>query len=105
MPVANVQNIRRMVARLRADQELQAILDRNAFVVADTATLVLDLNSRSQDYRQRVALQLCETHANGRWRRRIYERRGYALLDKVIFEFEHQADTEAFNDWLADRGW
>ena len=27
------------------------------------------------------------------------------MLDKVIFEFEHQADAKTFNDWLSDRGW
>ncbi|MGH1573889.1 hypothetical protein ACRAWG_28675 [Methylobacterium sp. P31] len=103
--MANVQNIRRMVARLWADQELQAILDRNAFVAADAATMILDLNSWSQDYRQRVAFQWCEAYATGRWRRCVCERRGYAMLDKAIFEFEHQADAESFNDWLADHGW
>ncbi|GJE09493.1 hypothetical protein [Methylobacterium longum] len=105
MAVANVQNIRRLVARLRADQELQAILDRNAFVVAGTATLVLDLNSRSQDYRYRLANQWCEDHATGRWRRRICERRGNAILDTVTFEFESTADATALREWLTTRGW
>jgi hypothetical protein len=94
-----------MAARLSAHPEIQAIIARNAFTVADAATMILDLNSRSQDYRHRVAFQWCEALANGRWRRRICERTGYAVLDTVVFEFENAADATALRDWLQARGW
>lgn len=105
MAQMNLQSIRRMVARMRADHEIQEILARNAFEVADTATMILDLNSRSQDFRHRVAHQWCEAHATGRWRRRLCERRGNAVLDTVVFEFADPADALALRAWLATRGW
>lgn len=105
MAVRNIQGIRRMVARIQADPEIQAILARNAFAVAGTAKMILDLNSRAQDFRHRVANQWIEVHAKGRWRRRIRERRGHAVLDTVVFEFEQAADAIALRDWLKARGW
>ncbi|MGU3386580.1 hypothetical protein ACLBYG_18875 [Methylobacterium sp. D53M] len=105
MAQMNVQSIRRMVAQIRADHEIQEILARNAFMVADTETMILDLNSRSQDCRHRVAFQWCEAHAISPWRRRIRERSGNAVLDRIIFEFEDPADAAALRDWLAARGW
>lgn len=105
MAVKNIQSIRRMVARILANPEIQAIIARNAFVVAGTATMILDLNSRSQDYRHRVAFQWCEARATGRWHRRINERRGHAVLDTVTFEFENVADATALREWLKARGW
>jgi len=105
MAVKNIQSIRRMVARMRANPEIQEILARNAFAVAGTATMILNMNRRSEDYRHRVAFQWCEAHAAGRWRRRISERRGNAVLDKVVFEFESTADATALQNWLRARGW
>ncbi len=103
MAVKNVQSIHRMVVRMRANQEVQEILARNTFAVADTAMMILDLNSRSQDYRHRAAFQWCEVHASGRWRRRISERRGNAVLDTMTFEFENAADATAVREWLRAR--
>ncbi|MEL6059454.1 hypothetical protein [Methylobacterium sp. DCY52] len=105
MAQMNVQSIRRIVSRMRADQEIQKILARNAFAVAGTATMILDMNSRSQDYRHRLANEWCKAHATGRWRRRICERRGNAVLDTVVFEFEHEANAVALRGWLKARGW
>lgn len=105
MAQMNVRSIRWMVARMRADYEIQEMLARNAFAVAGTATMILNLNSRSEDFRHRVANQRCEALASGRWRRRICERRGYAVLDAVVFEFENAADAKALRDWLTARGW
>lgn len=105
MAQMNVQSIRRMVARMRADREVQEILARHTFDAADAVTMVLDLNSRSADFRHRVAFQWCEAHATGRWRRRISERRGHAVLDTVTFEFEQTTDATALRDWLNARGW
>jgi len=105
MAQMNVQSIRRMVARLRSDPHVQAMIARNAFVAVSTATLVLDLNSRAQDFRHRLASEWCEAHATERWRRRISERRLHAALDSVYFEFEDPADAAVFRDWLAARGW
>lgn len=104
VPVHMERN-QRMIGRLRASPEIQAILARDDFVVADAVTMILNMNSKSQDFRHRVAFHWCTARVNGRWRRRIVERRGGALLDKAIFEFEHQADADAFDNWLADRGW
>jgi hypothetical protein len=101
----NVQSIRRMMARIWADPEIQKVLARNAFMVADTATMTLNMNSWAQDYRHCVAFQWCEVHATGHWRRRICERRGNAVLDKVVFEFADPADATAFRKWLRARGW
>ena len=101
----NVERNRQMIARLRANPEIQAILARNAFVVTEAVTLILDMNSRSQDYRHRVAFQWCEEHTSGRWRRCIRERRGNAVLDTVVFEFEQAADAISLRDWLKARGW
>lgn len=94
-----------MVARLRADRELQAIIARNAFTVAASVPMILDLNSRSQDLRHRIANQWIEAYAKGRWRRRISERKGNAILDTVIFEFADPAEATVLRDWLAARGW
>ncbi len=94
-----------MLARLRATPEYQAMIARTTFTVADAVTLVLDLNSRSQDFRHRVAFQWCEELAAGPWRRRIIERRGNALFDRMIFEFEAQSDAAAFDKWCTARGW
>ena len=105
MTPAQIPQNRRMVARLRADPGIQAMIARSTFVAAAAVTLVLDLNSRAQDYRHRVAFQWCDARATGRWRRRVVERRGHAVLDRVIFEFEVQSDADACNDWLAARGW
>ena len=105
MAQMNGQSIRRMVTRMRADHELQEILARNAFAVAGSAAVTLDMNFRSQDHRHRFAFQWCEVHATGRWRRRICERRGYAVLDKAVFEFEHSSDAAALRGWLKARGW
>lgn len=101
----NVQGIRQMVARMRTDHEIQAIIACNAFAVAGAITMILDLNSRGQDYRHRVAHQWCEENTTSRWRRRICERRGNAVLDKVVFEFESTADAAALQEWLTARGW
>ncbi|MBY0252101.1 MAG: hypothetical protein K2X54_12075 [Methylobacterium organophilum] len=84
---------------------MQAIIARNAFTVADAATMILDLNSKSQDFRHRVAFQWCEALASGRWRRRISERKGNAVRDIVTFEFENEADAVALREWLTARGW
>lgn len=105
MTVKNAQSIRRKIAGLQANPEIQAILARHTFAVAGTVPVILDLNSRSQDYRHRLANQWCEAHATGRWRRRIRERRGHAILDTVSFEFESTADATAFREWLKARGW
>ncbi|WP_267361252.1 MULTISPECIES: hypothetical protein [unclassified Methylobacterium] len=101
----NVSSIRRMIARLQANLEIQATLASHTFVVAGAVPMILDLNSRSQDYRHRLANEWCEALATGRWRRRICERRGNAVLDTVIFEFDSEADTAALNVWLTMRGW
>lgn len=94
-----------MIARLLGNPEIQMMIARNAFTVAASVPMVLDLNSRSQDYRHRLANQWCEAHATGRWRRRICERRGNAVLDRVIFEFADPADAKALRNWLKARGW
>ena len=94
-----------MIARLRADPEFQAMLARNTFVVAGSVEMILNLNSPSQHYRHDITCQWCEMYATGRWRRRICERRGNAVLDTMIFEFESTADVTAFRDWLKAHGW
>ena len=101
----NVQSIRRMVSQMWANHEVQEILARNTFAVAGSAPMILDLNARSQDYRHRVAFQWCEEHTSGRWRRCVRERRGNAVLDTVVFEFEQAADAISLRDWLKARGW
>jgi len=68
------------------------------------ATMILDLNSRSQEYRHRLTNEWCEAHAT-RWRRRISKRKGHAILDTVTFEFESTADAVALREWLKVRGW
>lgn len=103
MAQMNVQS--RMVARLRSDPHIQAMIARNAFVAVDFVTLVLDLNSRTQDFRHRLTNEWCETHATGRWRRRVCERRGHAVLDRVTFEFADAVDAFALRNWLRGRGW
>jgi hypothetical protein len=105
MTVKNVHGIRRMIARLQATSEIQAIIARHTFAVVDAVPMILDLNSRSQDYRHRLAFQWCEKHTSGRWRRRISERRGHAILDTVTFEFERMADATALREWLKAREW
>lgn len=105
MAQMNVQSIRGIVARIRTDRAVQEILARNAFAVAGTATMTFDLNSRSEDFRHRVANQWCEARASGRWRRCIRERRGDAVLDTVDFEFENEGDAAALRFWLKARGW
>ncbi|MHB2207980.1 hypothetical protein [Methylobacterium sp. CM6257] len=105
MTMKNIQGVRRMIARLQANPEIQAILARHTFAVADAVPMILDLNSRSPDYRHRLANGWCEAQATGRWRRRISERRGHAILDTVSFEFESTADATALREWLKARGW
>ena len=105
MTPTQIQRNRRMVARLRADPEIQAMIARSTFEAVETVTMVLDLNSSVQDHRHQVACQWCAAKATGRWQRRVVERVRYARLDRIIFEFEAQADAEAFGDWLATRGW
>ncbi|GJE09478.1 hypothetical protein FOHLNKBM_0502 [Methylobacterium longum] len=94
-----------MAARLSTNPEIQAIIARNAFTVTASVPMVLDLNRRYEDYRHRLANQWCEDHATDRWRRRICELRGNAVLDRVIFEFEDAADAAVLHDWLKARGW
>lgn len=94
-----------MVARLRSDPDVQAMMARNDFITAASALMTLDLNSWSQNDRHDFAAQWCEAAANGKWRRRIVERVRHARLDRVYFDFEFAADQKAFDDWLAARGW
>lgn len=105
MTPAQIQRNRQMVARLRADPDIQAMIKRNEFDVADAIVLVLDLNNPAKAHRHHITFQWCEKSASRRWRRRIAERRGYAILDRVIFEFEAQSDADACNEWLATLGW
>lgn len=105
MAIRNIESIRRMIARLRADPEFQAMLARNTFVVAGTVEMILNLNSPSQHRRHDITCQWCETYATGRWRRCIRERKGFAVLDAVIFEFENPADAPVLRRWLKARGW
>jgi len=105
MVVRNIQSIRLMIARLRADPEFQAMLARNTFVVAGTVSMILDLNSKSQHYRHDITCQWCERYATGLWRRCIRERKGFAVLDTVFFEFENSVDATSFGCWLKARGW
>jgi len=105
MAAVNIHRIRRMIACLRLYPEIQAIIARNDFEVASVVTMTLNLNAPSQNWRHDIACQRCAEYAIGRWRRRICERRGNAVLDTVIFEFESTADVTAFRDWLTARGW
>lgn len=105
MAQMNIQSTRRMVARIQANPEIQEILARNSFAVADAVSMILNMNSRAEDFRHRVAFQWCQARASGRWRRRIRERRGCAVLDTVTFEFENVADAVALREWLTARGW
>jgi hypothetical protein len=105
MAQMNIQSIRRMVDRMRADPKIQAIIARNTFTVAASVPMILNMNCPSEDYRHRVAFQRCEALSNSRWRRRISERKGNAILDTVIFEFESTADATALRGWLKARGW
>ena len=101
----NTQSIRRMLAHLRADPHVQAMVARNDFAAAAVSSKVLDLNSRSQDYQHWVAVQWCEVMSKGRWRRRVVERVRYARLDWVHFEFEFASDRKAFDRWRKIVGW
>lgn len=105
MSMWNPQVIRRMVARLRSDPHVQAMMARNDFVTAASALMTLDLNSRSQNDRHHFAAQWCETAAKGKWRRRIVERVRHAHLDRVYFDFEFASDQKVFDDWLAACGY
>ena len=105
MAVRNIQAIRRMVARIRSDPQVQAMIERNNFAAVASTEMILNLNSRSQNDRYHIAAQWCEAKAIGKWRPRIVERVRYARLDRVYFEFEYEADQEAFDDWLAAREW
>jgi hypothetical protein len=88
-----------------ADPGIVAILEKNNFTSADAVTLILDLNNARSDYRRLVAEDWCQKHVTGRWRRRIQERRGMALLDQVIFEFEAAIDAEGLRSLIAAKGW
>ena len=105
MTVKNIQGIRRMIARLRANPEFQAMLARNDFQAKGSATMTLDMNRMPDDYRRIVVERWCQGGATRRWRRRVIERRGHALLDKIVIEFEHAADATALGNWLQARGW
>lgn len=105
MAVRNIRGIRRMVARLRSDPHVQAMLVRNDFQARGSATMTLDMNKMQDDYRRIVVERWCQARASGHWRRCVVERRGHAILDKIIVEFEHAADATALRDWLQARGW
>ena len=101
----NISNVPHMVARLRADPIVQEMVERNAFEAEAAVDVILDLNEMSDDYRRILVEGWCQTHATGRWCRRVVQRRGHALLDKIVLEFEHVADAIALRGWLMARGW
>ncbi|GJE53064.1 hypothetical protein GOFOIKOB_6140 [Methylobacterium tardum] len=105
MTPTQIQRIRDMLARLRDDPVLQAMIARNTFNVADTVTMVVNLNSFAHEHRHQIACRWCAAKASGRWRRRVVERVRNARLDKLNYEFEVQADAAAFEEWLSARGW
>ena len=101
----NISKVPPMVARLRADPFVQEMISRNTFEVMGFADMVLDMNRMSDDYRRIVVERWCQAHATGRWRRRVIARRGHALMDKIVLEFERAADATVLRRWLTARGW
>lgn len=105
MTPAQIQRNRDMLTRLRADPIFQAMIAGNSFAVADTVTMVVNLNSFASEHRHQTACRWCAAKASGLWHRRVVERVRNARLDRLVFEFEVQADAAAFDDWLSARGW
>lgn len=101
----NISKAPLMVARLRADPVIQDMVARNAFQAAGSAEMIFDMNEMSDDYRRVMVERWCQTHATGFWRWRVNARRGYAVLDLLVVEFERAADATACCRWLRSRGW
>lgn len=91
--------------RLLADPEIQAILSKNDFVPCASVSLIVDLNNAASDYRRIIAEHRCQTQAAGRWRRRVIQRMGSALLDRIDFEFEDADDADRLRLFLLEKGW
>lgn len=100
------RNIGKKIAqRMNADPQVQAMRAQYEFEAVVVVGMVLDLNNLRSDYRRIVVEKWCQAHAVGRWRRRVVERRGAAIRDRIVIEFELVADADRLASWLTARCW
>ena len=92
-------------ARMSANPIIQQIINRHTFDPTDTICMTIDMNDRRMDFRRIMSESFCQAQSEGKWRRRVIERVDGEVTDRIMFEFEHEADADKLRDFLAARRW